>query len=41
VICYWWVAESLITLADIYPKNEKEDLTAREIEALRRQIHGG
>ena len=40
VIYYWWVAENLVTLADIYPKNEKEDLTPREIEALRKQIHG-
>jgi hypothetical protein len=40
VIYYWWVADNLITLAEIYPKNEKENLTAREIEALRRQIQG-
>ncbi len=38
VLYYWWVAEDLITLADIYPKNEKEDLTPREIEDLRQQI---
>jgi hypothetical protein len=38
VIYDWWVADSLITLADIYPKNEKEDLTPREIEALRKAI---
>jgi mRNA-degrading endonuclease RelE of RelBE toxin-antitoxin system len=38
VIYYWWVADSLITLADIYSKNEKEDLTPREIEALCKQI---
>jgi mRNA-degrading endonuclease RelE of RelBE toxin-antitoxin system len=40
VIYYWWVADNLITLAEIYPKNEKEDLTTREIESLRRQIQG-
>lgn len=41
VIYYWWVANNLITLAEIYPKNEKDDLTPREIEALRKQIQGG
>jgi len=40
VIYYWWVADSLITLADIYSKNEKENISAREIEALRKQIEG-
>ena len=41
VIYYWWVAEDRITLADISAKNEKEDLTANEIQALRRQIEAG
>jgi mRNA-degrading endonuclease RelE of RelBE toxin-antitoxin system len=35
VIYYWWVSDNIITLADIYPKNEKEDLTRGEIESLR------
>ena len=40
VIYYWWVSDSLITFCDIYPKNEKEDLTASEIRALRAQLEG-
>lgn len=40
VIYYWWVSESLITLCDIYTKNEKEDLTPSEIQALRKQLEG-
>jgi mRNA-degrading endonuclease RelE of RelBE toxin-antitoxin system len=40
VIYYWWVTDGIITLADIYSKNEKEDLTPREIEALRQQVEG-
>lgn len=38
VIYYWWVADSLITFCDIYPKNEKEDLTSHEIQKLRQQL---
>src|SRR4051794_7058243 len=37
VIYYWWVADDVITLADIYPKNEKANLTRSEIEKLRKQ----
>ncbi|MEI7822897.1 MAG: type II toxin-antitoxin system RelE/ParE family toxin [Verrucomicrobiota bacterium] len=40
VIYYWWVAGSLITFCDIYPKNEKEDLTTHEIKKLREQLEG-
>lgn len=35
VIYYWWVSDSIITFCDIYPKNEKEDITSHEIKKLR------
>ena len=38
VIYYWRTAEGQIILADIYPKNEKETLSAAEVANLRRQI---
>lgn len=38
VIYYWWVAGSLITFCDIYPKNEKENLTAHEIQKINDQL---
>jgi hypothetical protein len=38
VIYYWWTAAHRITFLDIYPKNEKENLTPNEIESLRQQI---
>ena len=34
------MAENRITFADLYPKNEKENLTPNEIESLRQQIEG-
>jgi len=39
VIYYFWGREQdRITFCDIYPKKEKEDLTQREIETLKKQI---
>ena len=34
VIYYWHVLPEVITFLDIYPKNEKEDLSKREIRLL-------
>lgn len=38
VIYYWWVEGSGILLADIFPKNEKENLAAAELAALRKKL---
>ncbi len=38
VIYYWRTAQGQIILADIFPKNEKENLSAAEIANLRKQI---
>jgi hypothetical protein len=38
VIYYWWVEGSGILLADIFPKNEKENLSAAELAALRKKL---
>lgn len=38
VVYYWRTAEGQIILADIYPKNEKENLSAAEVANLRKQI---
>ena len=38
VIYYWRTTEGQIILADIYPKNEKENLSAAEVANLRKQI---
>ena len=39
VIYYFWgSAEDRITFCDIYPKNEKENLSRGEIESLKNQI---
>jgi mRNA-degrading endonuclease RelE of RelBE toxin-antitoxin system len=34
VIYYWHVAPEIITFLDIYPKNEKDDLTKDELRLL-------
>jgi mRNA-degrading endonuclease RelE of RelBE toxin-antitoxin system len=34
IIYYWHVTPEIITLLDIYPKNEKDDLTTDEIRLL-------
>ena len=38
VIYYWWISEHLISLLAIYPKNRKDDLTAKELKLLRQVI---
>jgi mRNA-degrading endonuclease RelE of RelBE toxin-antitoxin system len=38
VIYYWYVANELITFCRIYPKNEKENLTADEIKTINDEL---
>jgi len=38
VIYYWWVSEDQVLMLDIYPKNEKENLSDAEILALKREM---
>ncbi len=38
VIYYWFTVEGRIIMADIYPKNEKENLSKAELETLKKQI---
>lgn len=38
VIYYWWVSPEIVLLCDIYPKNEKEDLTPAEAADLRQEV---
>ena len=38
VIYYWWVEGEGIYLLDLYPKNEKENLSAVELAALRKLV---
>ena len=38
VIYYWYVTRDLITFCEIYPKNEKENLTANEIQKINDQL---
>ncbi len=38
IIYYWRTAEGQIIMADIYPKNEKENLTAADLAKLRKEI---
>ena len=38
VIYYWANAAGRITMAEIYPKNEKENLSKAELENLKKQI---
>ena len=37
VIYFWWINADRILLLNIYAKNEQEDLTAAEIEKLKRK----
>ena len=37
-IYYWYVANELITFCRIYPKNEKENLTADEIKTINDEL---
>jgi hypothetical protein len=38
VIYFWWLEEHQILLLDIYAKAEQENLTASEIEKLKRKV---
>ena len=38
VIYFWWIADDQILFLDIYAKSRQEDLTAPEIENLKRKI---
>jgi mRNA-degrading endonuclease RelE of RelBE toxin-antitoxin system len=35
---YWWVAGERITLLMVYPKSERDDLTASQLRELRSQL---
>jgi hypothetical protein len=37
VIYFWWIADDKILLLDIYAKGKQEDLSAGEIEKLKRK----
>ena len=38
VIYYWWVAKDRISMLLVYPKNERDDLTAEQIKLLRNTL---
>jgi len=38
VIYYWWVAKARISMLMVYPKNERDDLTAGQLKQLRNQL---
>jgi hypothetical protein len=38
VIYFWWIGYERILLLDIYTKGEREDLSACEIEKLKRKV---
>jgi mRNA-degrading endonuclease RelE of RelBE toxin-antitoxin system len=38
VIYYWWVAKDRISLLLVYPKNERDDLTAEQVKQLKNQL---
>src|SRR5437016_6318558 len=38
VIYYWWVAKNRISMLTVYPKNERDDLTADQLKQLRNQL---
>lgn len=38
VIYYWAVTRDTILMLDVYPKNEKEDLTSDELKTMRRVV---
>jgi|SRR5437899_12445082 len=38
VIYYWWVAKDRISMLTVYPKNERDDLTADQLKQLRNQL---
>jgi hypothetical protein len=38
VIYCWWVSKDRISMLMVYPKNEKDDLTAEQLKQLRNQL---
>jgi hypothetical protein len=38
VIYYWWTGKGLISMLFIYPKNERDDLSAEQLKLLRRAL---
>lgn len=38
VIYYWWVGKARISMLMVYPKNERDDLTADQLKQLRSQL---
>jgi mRNA-degrading endonuclease RelE of RelBE toxin-antitoxin system len=38
VIYYWWVSKARISMLTVYPKNERDDLTADQLKQLRNQL---
>jgi hypothetical protein len=38
VIYFWWLADDKILLLDVYAKGKQEDLTADEIEKMKRKV---
>jgi len=38
VIYYWWVAKDRISMLLVYPKNERDDLTADQVKMLRKAL---
>jgi mRNA-degrading endonuclease RelE of RelBE toxin-antitoxin system len=38
VIYYWWVGKDRISMLTVYPKSERDDLTADQLRQLRNQL---
>jgi len=38
VIYYWWVPNDRISLLLVYPKSERDDLTAEQVKLLRKTL---
>jgi mRNA-degrading endonuclease RelE of RelBE toxin-antitoxin system len=38
VIYYWWVSKDRISMLMVYPKSERDDLTAEQLKQLRNQL---
>lgn len=38
VVYYWWVAKDRISMLTVYPKNERDDLTAEQLRQLKSHL---
>jgi hypothetical protein len=38
IIYFWWLARDRISMLMVYPKSEQDDLTADQLELLKRQL---